>query len=246
MLTKKIITVLLLSIVLISVSSRKASSQIDSEAVAILDTMSNVVTELESCSFTLKIQYDIYSERFGLIKNSDVSKVFLKAPDKLFITKKGDKGNKELYYDGKTLTYYSKDNHQYATVSAPPTIMETIDSVSNEFGIEFPAADIFYPDLIDSILANANNLSNLGLTEIDEKECFHIAGTNDDFTYQLWIANDGSFLPIKMAIVYTNKTANPQYEALFQNWNLNPVLEDSMFNFIVPTDARKIKILKNN
>jgi hypothetical protein len=245
MLQNKFITIILLSLVLIAVSSGPAFSQIDSEAVVILDSMSSVVTNLESCSFTLKTEYDIYSDRFGLIKNSDNANVYLKAPDKLFIKRKGDKGQKEFYYDGKTLTYYSKDNNQYAVLTAPPTIMETIDSVSDEYGVEFPAADIFYPDLVDTILANANNLSNLGFTDIDEKECFHIAGTNDEFTYQIWIANDGSFLPVKIAICYTTRTGNPQYEAIFKEWKINPVLDDSMFNFVIPPDSRKIKILKN-
>ena len=124
--------------------------------------------------------------------------------------------------------------------------METIDSLHNEYGIDFPAADIFYPDLVDDLLSYSDNLLYLGLTNIEDKECFHIAGTTDELTYQIWISNDGTFLPVKMAIVYTNMAANPQYEAKFENWSLNPSLQDSMFDFVVPTGAAKIKFAKKN
>jgi hypothetical protein len=234
------------SFIILTSYSSIAFAQIDSEAVAILDRMSNVITNLESCSFTLKTEYDIYNERLGLVKYSDVASVFLKAPDKLLVNKKGDKGQKNFYYDGNTFSYYSVDNNQFASIPVTLSIMEIIDSLHNEYGIDFPAADIFYPDLVDYLITNSDNLSYLGLTNVDDKECFQIAGTSDEITYQLWITNDESYLPLKMSIVYTNRTANPQYEALFQNWSLNPSLDDSMFNFIVPEGAIKIKLLKNN
>ena len=134
----------LITLILLTVYTGNTNAQIDSAAVTILDNMSDVVTNLESCSFVLKTEYDIYSDRLGLVKNSDIANVFLKAPDKIFVNRKGDAGEKNLYCDGKTLNYYSADNNQYSTLPAMSTIMETIDSIHNEYGVDFPAADIFY------------------------------------------------------------------------------------------------------
>jgi hypothetical protein len=232
-------------LMMLTVNAGNTRAQIDSEAVAILDNMSDVVTTLESCSFVLKTEYDIYSSRFGLIKHSDIANVFLKAPDKILVNKKGDMGVKSFYCDGKTLTYYSADNNKYSEIPALPTIMETIDSIHNEYGVDFPAADVFYPDLVDLIIEKSDNLSYLGPTMIDEKECFHTAGTTEDMTYQFWVATD-NFLPVKMEIIYLDRTGNPQFEATFMNWNLNPVLEDSMFSFVIPNGASKVTFLKKN
>src|SRR4030095_16912581 len=235
---------ILISCIMLVVYPCTINAQIDSAAVVILDSMSNVVTELESCSFMLKTEYDIYNTQLGLIKHSDNAKVYLKAPDKMLVNRRGDKGIKDFYYDGKNFIYYSADNNQYATLPAPPTIMETIDSISSYYGVEFPAADIFYTDLVDTILAKSDILTYLGETEIDDKICFHIAGTTDEMSYQIFVADDGSFLPVKMIIVYTGSTGNPQYEAIFKDWSLNPVLEDAMFDFVIPSGAEKIKFLK--
>jgi hypothetical protein len=246
MIFKKWNLISIIFFIMLSANSATVFAQIDSVAIAILDSMSDVVTNLESCSFNLKIENDVYDLRLGIVEQSDESSVFLKAPDKFFIKRKGDRGNKEFYYDGKSVTYYSADNNQYASAPAPPTILETIDSIQNEFGVEFPASDIFYPDLVDQIMENSNNLVYLGITSIGGKLSHHIAGTNAEFTYQLWISADGTPLPLKMAIAYANKTGSPQYEAMFDSWVLNPVLQDSMFNFSVPEGATKIKLLKKN
>jgi hypothetical protein len=224
--------------------SNNTFAQIDSEAVYILDKMNDVVANLESCTFTLKTEYDVYNNRLGLVKLSDESQIFLKGPDKLLVNKKGDRGIKDFYYDGTTFTYYSADNNQYASIPAPPTIIETIDSIHNEYGVDFPAADIFFPDFVDELIEISRDMSYLGITIVEENECYHIAGVTDEITYQLWITKTEQYLPVKMSIVYTNKTGNPQYEGIFRQWVLNPALDDSMFKFKIPENARKIKIEK--
>ncbi len=233
-----------ITILLLTVYTNITIAQIDSTAVVILDKMSNVICNLKTCSFKIKTEYDISDSRLGLVTHSEEANIFLKAPDKALINRKGDKGKKDLFYNGKTFTYFSYDNYQYATVQAPPTIMEMIDGINNDYGIDFPAADIFYSDFVDVILGISNNLSYLGLTTVEERECYHIAGTTNDFTFQIWIANDESYLPVKMVIVYTNQSGNPQYEALYQQWNLNPVLQNEMFDFAAPEKAIQVKILK--
>jgi hypothetical protein len=234
--------IFVLSFALLIAGSSSIFSQIDSSAISILDRMSSVVTDLEQCSFTLNAQYDIYNSGLGLVKNSEVSKVYMKAPDKLLVNRSGDNGKKDLYYDGKKFTYYSADKNQYADTKAPQTIMEAIDSISAVYGVDFPAADIFYEDFVDDVMSKSDILVYLGLTDINGRECFHIAGRNSDLTYQIWILTDGTFLPGKIAINYVTEAGSPQYEAEFTEWNTNPDLQDSMFNFVVPTDARKIKI----
>ncbi len=235
------VKIFLLSFLFLSLPSVKTYSQIDSSAVAILDKMNAVVGNLHSCSLSLTTEYDILDDRLGLVTHSDVANVYLKAPDKLYVSKSGDKGNKEFYYDGKNFTYYSKDNNLYSTVPAPPTIIQTIDSIHNTFGIDFPASDFFYPYFVDDLLDVSNNLANLGTTTVDSKNCFHLAGTTSGMTYQIWIADDGTFLPVKMNIVYIDKVSNPQYTAVYDQWNLNPSLQNSMFDFTVPSDALKVR-----
>lgn len=236
---RRFIFALFISLLLLTAITGKTQAQIDSQAVVLLDKMSDVITDLESCTFELKTEYDLFNSRLGLVKHSDAAKIFLKAPDKLYIKKDGDGGDKSLFCDGKTLTYYSADNNQYSVLPALPSIMETIDSIHNEYGVDFPAADVFYADFVEELLDESDDITYLGLTFVDGKECHHIAGTKELLTYQFWI-NSNDNLPAKMVLVFTSNQGNPQYEVHFVNWVLNPVLDDSMFNFVVPGKANKV------
>ena len=212
-------------------------------AVAILDKMSAMIGELTSCSVNIQSNYDISSKELGLIKHSDEQQLFLHGPNQLLLKSDGDQGSRDFYFDGKTLTYYSMDKNQYGQIDAPMNIVEMIDTVNKMYGIEFPAADFFYPTFVDDMLADSKTLVYLGLTKVDGKECYHIAGTTNDKTYQFWIADDAFTLPLKMVVIYTDKEMHPQYEATLSDWQINPSLPDALFTFTVPHRARKIKLM---
>lgn len=217
--------------------------KIDTVAVYLLDKMSAMIGDLNACSVTIKATYDINSREFGLIKHSNEHQLYIHGQNKLLVRSEGDKGTRYISYNGSTLTYYSHDKNQYGQVNMQVPVMAMIDSVSKVYGIEFPAADFFYPTFVDDILADAKNLAFLGNTMVDGKECFHIAGTAKDKTFQFWITDDGFYLPAKMVIVYTSKENNPQYEAALTNWQINPDLPDALFEFSVPPMAKKVKLL---
>jgi hypothetical protein len=225
------------------VQTKAQAPRVDTVAVSILDKMSAIIGSLNSCSVTVKANYDITSRRLGLVKHSDEQQLFMHGSDKLLVRSNGDRGTKYISYNGKTLTYYSLDRNQYAQIEAPPTVMEMIDTINRIYGIEFPAADLFYPSFVDDILSEATNLQYLGLTKVDGKECYHIAGTAKDKTFQFWIADDAYSLPLKVVIVYTSKEMNPQFEATLTDWKVNPDLPDALFDFSAPPKAKKIKLV---
>jgi len=216
---------------------------VDTVAVSILDRMSAMIGELGSCSVTVKSNYDVLSRELGLIKHSDEEQMFLQGPDKLLVKSEGDRGSRDLYYDGKTLTYYSYDRNQFGQIPVAASIVEMIDTVSKTYGIEFPAADIFYPGFVDDLLAESKNLRFLGIAKVEGKECFHIAGSAKDKTFQFWIADDAYSLPLKMVIINTGKEMSPQYEAVLTDWKINPSLPTALFQFYAPPRAHKIKMV---
>jgi hypothetical protein len=218
--------------------------QIDTIAVAILDRMSAMIGDLSSCHVTVKSNYDIRSQHLGIVKHGDEEQLYMQGPDKLLIRSQGDRGDRNIFYDGTTLSYYSAENNQYATVPLSLPVIDMIDTVNKMYGINFPAADFFYPSFVDDLLSESKYLIYLGMTKVDGKDCFHIAGTAADKTFQFWITDDALTLPLKMVIVYTNRDMNPQYEAILSDWQINPVLPPALFQFMTPPKAKTIKMAK--
>ncbi|MFD2942541.1 DUF2092 domain-containing protein [Flavobacterium notoginsengisoli] len=232
----------LIGFLITTITTQSQTQRIDSAAVYILNKTTESLQYIKSCSFKSIMTYDIFNESLGLVKHSVNEKVSIKFPDKMKITSTGDKGNRSLWYNGKTLYYYSFDNNTYAVTDAPKSVIQTIDDTSKKFGIEFPAADFFYETFLDDLKSEQGTLMYLGKTILDDKECFHIAGKDKNKSFQFWIGNDDNFLPIKMVIVYTNDTNKPQYEAVYKDWVINPDFSDFMFEFSIPPKASKVKL----
>ena len=242
---KKFLFVLFTGILTVHLQAQ--TRRIDTVAVSILDKMSAVIGDLSSCSVTIRSSYDVSSRELGLVKHSDEQELFLRGSGKMLLRSEGDKGSRYFLFNGKNLSYYSLDRNQYSQIETPASLIEMIDTVNKLYGIEFPIADFFYPSFVDDILAESKNLMYLGLTQIDGKECFHIAGTAADKTFQFWVSNDAWYLPMKIVIVYTNKEMNPQYEAVLSNWQVNPNLPDAIFQFTPPVRSKQVRMvpLKN-
>jgi hypothetical protein len=158
----------------------------------------------------------------------------------------GARGHHQFWYNGTKLSYYSYDENNYAVLVAPPTILQTIDSVNKSFGVEFPAADFFYPTFTDDLIKNSEQIAFLGRTQIMGKNCFQILAAGKETSVQIWISDDAYNLPLQYAIVYHNIKGNPQYEATFSDWKINPDLPSEMFNFLPPPGATEIRMVSKS
>jgi hypothetical protein len=230
-------------LLILSLQLYAQESRFDSTAILILDKMSSVIGDLNSCSFTLNTSNDQIDVELGLIKQFTAHQIYLVGPDKMLIDSHGEKGHRGFWYNGKQLAYHSYTENNYAVIDAPSNIIATIDTVNKNYGIEFPAADFFYPSFTDDLIENNDEIIFVGKSLIDEKECFHIISKNSVMSIQIWISDDPLFLPVKMVIVYYDINPSQQYEATFSNWQINPELPDAMFEFSPPPGASRLKLV---
>ena len=235
-------TLLLLPLLWVSISTI-AQNKTDSIAILVLDQMSHIIGDLTSVDFTVETRNDVNDPVLGTVSQFSVNEVIFSGPDKMYINTNGIKGHRSFWYNGAMLVYYSFNENNYAIMETPHTTIETIDSVNLNYGIDFPAADFFYPSFTEDLIGASTEIIFAGKNTIEGKECFLIISKQKEMTIQLWIENSVLFLPVKMLIMYQNKNQGLQYEATFREWKINPVLPDAMFNFIPPPGAREIKIL---
>jgi len=233
---------LLLAVLISGMSARAHEPRVDTVAVMIIDRMASVIGELTSCSFTLHSSVDVQDHEYGLIKQNGKDEVYLSGPDKMLIHFYGEKGHRGLWYNGSKVTYYSFDENNFATIDAPDHTIAMIDTIHQNYGFEFPAADFFNPTFTDDILNWFDTIVFLGKKKLDDQECFHILASNPDMSVQFWFANDAYNLPVKFVIIYKND-GNRQYEATFSNWQLNTDIPVTIFEFMPPPLARKVSIL---
>jgi len=214
----------------------------DSVAILIIDRMSDVIGDLQSCSFHLNTSQDI-ADTVGIIKKFAAYDVYMGGPDKMLVNAHGWHGHRQFMYNGTDLAYYSFDENNYGILPVPDNIIAMIDSVHEMYDIDFPAADFFYPAFTDDLLEEADSVLYLGIDVIEGKEYFHIQAISKERTYQFWIDNNAYNLPAKFVITDRTKPGNPQYAASFSDWKINPDLPDAMFDFQPPPAAAKVRIM---
>ena len=130
----------------------------DTLAVLIMDRMTEVIGELESCSFKLNTATDMADPSNGLVKYFSDYEVYMGGPDKMLINAHGHRGHRQLMYNGEQMAYYSFDENNYGIIPTPGNILKMIDSLNDSYDIEFPAIDFFYPAFTDDLLQHSDSL----------------------------------------------------------------------------------------
>ena len=215
----------------------------DQIAVSILDRMSEIIGDLSSVKYSVSTSRDLVDYDLGQNTSYNTHEVYLVGPDKMLINSNGDNGHKEYWYNGTKISYYNFDENNYAEMEAPPTILETIDTVNMLYGIDFPASDFFYPTFTDDLMSMSDKISYGGIKVQQGRDCFHIIADSKEMTLQFWISNDATMLPKRMVINYKNRKDVLRYETLFNEWQLNPVLPLSMFDFLIPAGASVVRMV---
>ncbi len=219
--------------------------KIDTVAVDLLDKMSAIIGELSSATFELETASDALNDQLDNVRNFGTHEIKMSGPDKMVIHSRGDKGNRAFWYNSEVFTYYSFNENNYITLDAPENVITMVDSMHSKYGFKFPAIDLFYPTLTDDVLDNFDTLKYLGLKMVDGQECFHIMGSSKTMSFQLWISNSADFLPKRYLFINKEKSYQ-QHQGTFINWQLNPVLPESMFDFVPPKQAKLISILSKS
>ena len=227
---KVVLYSIFVSFFLVSCTSQD-NEQYDTRALASLDAMSEAIGELGACSYTLN-DVNVLEDGTEYYNQHDV---YMRGPDKMYVHSVGTKGDRSTWYDGSTLAYYSFDKNTYATIEAPDNIMEMIEYVNEKYGVDFPAADFFYPNLTDDILDNFDHVLFLGDETINGLEATSILASNDDDILQIWIDKTTN-LPVKF-LIDSKASAAEYYVASFSNFRVNPDLPDLLFEINAPINS---------
>jgi hypothetical protein len=166
--------------------------------------------------------------------------VYVKRPGQLRIDKTGDDGGGQVFYDGKTFTFYSKSQNRFITTPASPTLDSTLPNVQASANIELPGADLLYSDLYAGLMDDVVSGESLGTSIVEGVATHHLAFRGREVDWQIWIEDGPRPLPRKYVITSKNIEGSPEYEILLSDWNLDPKLADDLFKFKPPPGAAPV------
>jgi hypothetical protein len=164
-------------------------------------------------------------------------------PNRLRIESRGDLQNRDVIYDGTTITIHDLDHQVYGQLDFDGTIVEMIDALHEWYDVTMPLADLLGEGR-EAVLDDVLTGRYVGESTVGEHACHHVAFTGPAFDWQTWI--DAGERPImrRLAITYKSEPGTPQYVLTLENVESPDAIAESEFAFEPPEGAMRIRFLE--
>ena len=136
--------------------------------------------------------------------------------------------------------------YQFKDQILPENIDDTLDFIMDRYGVSMPLADFLFADVNTVLTEHIQSGFYVALTEVNGKKAHHLAFSQENVDWQIWINADGKPSPVKFVINYKNKVSEPQFIAFFQDWDLAPGFKAEDFIFQPSKDMVEIEFFSKN
>jgi hypothetical protein len=223
---------------------QEADPQIDPLADRIVRRACTTLADAKVFAFHAEITFD------QVLPSSEVKLQFagatdyaVRRPDALAVDYESDLGAKRFWYDGKTLTIFDAPKMMFTSTAVPPSIDGMLDQVEQTNHLTFPLADLTMSDPCAKLGKQILFGAYVGLGDVNGVACDHLAFTESNIDWQIWIQHSGKPLPRKVVINYRSTPGMPQYVAVVSNWKFPPTIPASRFMPQIPKKATHIKFI---
>ena len=169
------------------------------------------------------------------------STIAVTRPNQVRVNTIGDLHDASLYYDGKTVTLYSTKSSYYAQTPSPASIDETVMLLMDRFQTPLPVAGFLLKDPYAKMMEGVTAAFDAGAARVDGVACRHLAFSEPDANWQVWIEDGAKPLPRRIAVTYTKIKGTPRIVTSLSDWNLSASIPSSEFVFTPPAGATKVE-----
>lgn len=225
-----------------AVKPAAARANVDPEADVIMRRMGEYLAQAQFYSVSAEVWQDVNLSSGQRLQAGRTVEMQVRRPNRFHAEIHSTRRNRGLFYDGKTLSLFDRGKSFYGTIPAPATVDEAIDMASDRFGISIPMEDLVISDPYGSAISTVTSGMYVGPVTVLGVACEHLAFTQGEVDWQIWIEQGAVPVPKKIVITYKDEEGSPEYTAIFSNWDFQTKLPDFVFSFEPPAGASKISV----
>ena len=219
-------------------AAAQGSGDRDPRALAALERMGAALRSHQAINVHADVTAEDALNTGEKLQYSGTVDIVARRPGAMRLTMRMGSSERTLYYDGKTLTMAAPELNYYASVEAPPTIIEMLRMADERYGIEVPLADLFAWGSDASAAAKLTSAFPAGSEQIHGQTCDHYAMRQPGADWQVWIARGADALPCKLVITTRADPSLPQYTVIYR-WSDQPP-PDAGYTYSPPPEAKAI------
>ena len=229
---------------LIALSAPAADDKpaIDPRADELLKRMGDYLGQARFFSVNAEVWQDVDLASGQRVQAGRVIELQVRRPDRLHAQVHSTRRNRELFYDGKSITLLNRIQNFYGTIPAPAALDQALDTATERFGIQMPLEDLIVSDPYQSAMQKIVSGRDIGPVTVLGTPCEHLAFSLGAVDWQIWIEDGLRPVPRKIVITYKDEEGTPEYTAIFSHWDFQTKLPDFLFTFEAPPGASKIDV----
>ena len=218
------------------------ASAVDAASIQALKDMGAFLMTLKRFQASTEVTGERVLADGQKLQHGATARLYVERPNRIRAMLHSARSEREIIYDGKTVTFYTPAQKYYSTVEFTETIGGLIDRLEERFGVQLPLQDLFLFGTPMARFDRIESAMNAGQDFIGNDLCDHYAFREGRIDWQIWIATGDKPLPRKIVITNRADEARPQSVSMI-DWNLKPAFKDSVFKFTPPKGATKIDLV---
>jgi hypothetical protein len=214
--------------------SSNAAPVIDPRVREVLDYTCSALSSARTVTYHAEINFDSVLPSHVKLQYAAELDAAIKRPNRLAISYKSDLGAKAIWYDGRTLTILDPAHKAYASVAAPDSIDAMLTQAAEEKNVSIPMEGFDFNNPCERIYRGIQRGKYVGINDVGGVDCDHLAFSQKEADWQLWIEHGKKPLPRKIVINYKNLPSEPQWAAVLSKWRFNRKLPATLFEAKIP------------
>lgn len=223
-------------------ATQPAASAVDPASVQALKDMGAYLQTLKRFEVTTDVTGERVLSDGQKLQHRATATLQVVRPNKIRVRMVSARSERELIFDGKTVSLFTPAQKAYSSVEFADTLDGLVDKLQQRYGVEIPLSDLFVWGTPAAPFDRIQSAMNAGQDFIGETLTDHYAFRQGNLDWQIWIETGSRPLPRKIVITNRADEARPQSVSLI-DWNLKPAFKDSIFTFVPPKGAMKAELV---
>lgn len=239
---------LILAVIIVSgLGAQSASAQyesgadIDPEAAALLQSMSNYLGSRSGYSFKADIMYDEVISSGQKIQYNAEAVAYLTKPGNFAVSYITDRGGYRFWYDAGLGTILEVPENDYSTVELPGTVDQALNKLNDEYKFAPVLSEFLFINTFKVLTKNITSGVNIGPSRVSGTMCQQLVFRQRDIDWQIWIEDGKRPVPRKLVITYKNRPESPQFIALIKDWVSDKSIPSAAYKPEIPNINSRVE-----
>ena len=202
-------------------TTKTATPVVSEQANLLLRQMAAYIGSAEQFTFHANITFDHVLPSGQKLQYSATEDVAMQRPSGLYVEWSGDLGDRQFWYDGKSVTLYDPATPFYASEAAPSRLDDMLETLVTHLASRRRLPTCCTATRISECTATSSMASISGQTDVNGQSCHALAFVEKDIDWQIWISAGPQLVPCKLVITYKTQPSQPQFTAVFTDWDFD-------------------------